>query len=313
MAISNHDRVGKALELLKAGLAPFVEREVKGAIESRRLSAHKLRGYAEDRLLADKPIAQWDAAGLLKLMWETWNEVFRRVLGPAERGLAGELRDHRNRWAHQERFSSDDAKLAGNCLLVVSLPASDTAGSPHTGADDVEVGGQRGREALDRLRNVVGRIELSWRPASAEEGFEIVRRRLFEPFSDPAQFKDRDVVARAFADFYRRDCARDRLRGPGHLCQTKIYRGEGVWHCERGVGIPAILSSRATSGARRAVSELVEPVESGLHGLESEADVRFEGLRACSRQVGHRQGFCCSRPRACRGGVAVGMSVKKLV
>lgn len=492
MAISNHDRVGRALELLKAGLAPFVEREIKGAIESRRLSAHRLRGYAEDPRLADRPMAQWDAAGLLKLMWETWNEVFRRVLGPAERGLVGELRGHRNRWAHQESFSSDDAyraldsagrllaavsapeaeplerlkmellrvrfdeqargerrrqaggaiesaaaanlkawrdivtphrdvasgryqqaefaadlwqvhlnegtdeyrdpveffrrtylteslkglllgavqrltgrggdpvvqlqtnfgggkthsmlalyhlfsgvnplelagidavlqeaelaklpaarrvvlvgnkispgnpvtrgdgtvvrtlwgelawqlggetayariaaddekatspgdmlrelfreygpclilvdewvayarqlhdqsdlpagsfetqfsfaqaltesaKLAGNCLLVVSLPASDTAGSPHTGADDVEVGGQRGREALDRLRNVVGRIESSWHPASAEEGFEIVRRRLFEPFSDPARFKDRDVVARAFADFYRRE------------------------------------------------------------------------------------------------------------
>ncbi|MGH7287056.1 MAG: ATP-binding protein, partial [Myxococcota bacterium] len=46
-------------------------------------------------------------------------------------------------------------------------------------------------------------VESSWRPASAEEGFEIVRRRLFEPLSDPAQFKDRDVVARAFADLYR--------------------------------------------------------------------------------------------------------------
>jgi predicted AAA+ superfamily ATPase len=67
----------------------------------------------------------------------------------------------------------------------------------------VEVGGQRGREALDRLRNVVGRVESSWRPASAEEGFEIVRRRLFEPLTDPAHFRDRDVVARAFADFYR--------------------------------------------------------------------------------------------------------------
>ena len=98
---------------------------------------------------------------------------------------------------------TESAKLAKNCLLVISLPASDTAGSPHTQADDVEVGGQRGREALDRLRNVVGRVESSWRPASAEEGFEIVRGRLFEPLADPAQFKDRDVVARAFADFYR--------------------------------------------------------------------------------------------------------------
>jgi predicted AAA+ superfamily ATPase len=98
---------------------------------------------------------------------------------------------------------TESAKLAKNCLLVISLPASDTGGSPHTQADDVEVGGQRGREALDRLRNVIGRVESSWRPASAEEGFEIVRRRLFEPLSNPAQFKDRDVVARAFADYYR--------------------------------------------------------------------------------------------------------------
>ncbi|MER2542251.1 MAG: DUF499 domain-containing protein, partial [Candidatus Accumulibacter phosphatis] len=98
---------------------------------------------------------------------------------------------------------TESAKLAKHCLLVISLPASDTSGSPHTQANDVEVGGTRGREALDRLRNVVGRVEASWRPASAEEGFEIVRRRLFQPLADPAQFKDRDVVARAFADFYR--------------------------------------------------------------------------------------------------------------
>src|SRR5215216_3087301 len=98
---------------------------------------------------------------------------------------------------------TESAKLAKGCLLVISLPASDTGASPHAQADDAEVGGVRGREALDRLRNVVGRVESSWRPASAEEGFEIVRRRLFESMSDPARFKDRDVVARAFADFYR--------------------------------------------------------------------------------------------------------------
>ena len=98
---------------------------------------------------------------------------------------------------------TESAKLAKQCLLVISLPASDTSGSPHTQADDVEVGGQRGREALDRLRNVVGRVESSWRPASAEEGFEIVRRRLFEPLVEQARFVDRDTVARGFGDLYR--------------------------------------------------------------------------------------------------------------
>ena len=98
---------------------------------------------------------------------------------------------------------TESARLVDNCLLVISLPASDTSDRPHAEPDDVEVGGQRGREALDRLRNVVGRLESSWRPASADEGFEIVRRRLFQPFADPAQFRDRDVVARAFVDLYR--------------------------------------------------------------------------------------------------------------
>lgn len=490
MAITNHERVGKALELLKSGLAPFVEREIKSAIEANALSMQKVKGFVDDPNLASKNILDWDAAALLKLMWETWNEVFRKTLGFADRSLVSEIRDWRNKWAHQAPFSSDDAyraldsagrllssvsatqaddiekmkmellrlrfdeqargekrktssiaiesgvtgnlkpwrevvmphddvasgryqqaefaadlwqvhlgegtdeyrnpveffrrtylteslkemligavrrltvgggdpvvqlqtnfgggkthsmlalyhlfsgiaptelsgidavmaaagankiptarrvvlvgnkispgnpstkpdgtvvrtlwgelawqlggkkafarikaddekatspgdvlrelfneygpclilvdewvayarqlhdqsdlpaggfetqftfaqvltesaKLAKNCLLVISLPASDTSGSPHTQADDVEVGGTRGREALDRLRNVVGRVESSWRPASAEEGFEIVRRRLFQPLSDPAQFKDRDVVARAFAEFYR--------------------------------------------------------------------------------------------------------------
>lgn len=492
MAITNHERVGKAMDLLRLGLAPFVEREVRAAIAKGRTPAG-MKALAEDPLFKEKAVAQWDAAQLLKLMWDDWNEVFRTILGRAERGLVGELRGYRNRWAHQEPFSGDDAdraldsmsrllaavsapqaeevnkmkmelrrliydeqvrrekrkaggsliepsvagnlkpwrevvtphadvasgryqqaefaadlwqvhlgqgsdeyrkpaeffrrtylteslmrllvgaverlsgkggdpvvqlqtnfgggkthsmlalyhlfngtapgdlagvdavlaaadlktlpkanrvvlvgnkispgnpvtkpdgtvvrtlwgelayqlggkkafsriarddeaatspgdalrelfvehgpclvlidewvayarqlhdqsdlpagsfetqftfaqaltesaKLAKNCLLVVSLPASDTAGSPHTQADDVEVGGIRGRESLDRLRNVIGRVESSWRPATAEEGFEIVRRRLFEPISGDL-YKQRDLTARAFADLYRAQSA----------------------------------------------------------------------------------------------------------
>jgi len=98
---------------------------------------------------------------------------------------------------------TESAKLAKECLLVISLPASDMTGSPHTQSDDIEVGGERGRDALVRLRNAVGRVEASWRPASAEEGFEIVRRRLFEPLVEQAQFVARDTVAKAFFDLYR--------------------------------------------------------------------------------------------------------------
>lgn len=494
MAISNQERVGKALELLRTGLGPFVEREVQDRIRQGSIHMDTLHRFAEDPKLAEKPIVEWDVAGLLKLMWETWNDVFRVTLGFAERSLVSEIRDWRNRWAHQEPISSDDtdraldsvsrlltavsapqadevgrmkmelrrlvfdeqvrgekrkvggslveaaaggalkpwrevvtphadvasgkyqqaefaadlwqvhmgegtleyrdpkeffrrtflteslkgmlvtgvrrltgqggdpvvqlqtnfgggkthsmlalfhlfsgvnpselagvdsvlaeagvktlptikpvvfvgnkvspgnptvkpdgtvintmwgelayqiggrkafnriaaddengtnpgdvlrelfttygpclilidewvayarqlhensdlpagsfetqftfaqaltesAKLVNNCMLVISLPASDTQGSPHTQSDDAEVGGIRGREALDRLRNVIGRVESSWRPASAEEGFEIVRRRLFESLGGSDAFKQRDVTARAFAELYRTQSA----------------------------------------------------------------------------------------------------------
>ncbi len=498
MAMTNHERVGKALDLLKSGLGPFIERELTSVYKERALTEARRLLPADDRLNSNRPIDQWDAAVLLKVMWDAWNDVFGRTLGRAERSLVQELRDWRNKWAHQEPFSSDDtdraldsiarlltavsapqaddvgrmkmelrrlifdeqvrgekrkaggsliegavsgalkpwrevvtphadvasgryqqaefaadlwqvhlgegtdeyrkpaeffhrtylteslkrllvggvrrlsgtggdpvvqlqtnfgggkthsmlalyhlfsgasagdlagvdavlvaagvkslpqakrvvlvgnkispgnpvtkpdgtvvrtlwgelawqlgeqvsgakearkayarvaadderatspgdvlrelfnaygpclvlidewvayarqlhdqsdlpagsfetqftfaqalteaAKAAKSCLLVISLPASDTGGSPHTQTEDVEVGGIRGREALDRLRNVVGRLESSWTPATAEEGFEIVRRRLFEPLAGPEAFKQRDVTARAFADLYR--------------------------------------------------------------------------------------------------------------
>lgn len=97
---------------------------------------------------------------------------------------------------------TEAVKAAKQTLLVVSIPASE---SPHQRADrgvtDIEVGGERGREALARLKNAVGRVESSWRPASPDEGFEIVRRRLFQPLSGD-QFKARDAVARAFSEMY---------------------------------------------------------------------------------------------------------------
>ncbi|MCF7823046.1 MAG: DUF499 domain-containing protein [Candidatus Marinimicrobia bacterium] len=490
MAVSNYDRVGKALELLKKGLAPFVEREFVNTYGGKAEDKYKYF-LGDDTPNTNSSPEDWDAAALLKVMWDGWNEIFRRTLGPAERSLVGESRGARNKWAHQHAFTGDDAyraldsinrllmavsapeaqdvekmkmellrlrfdeqvrnekrktsdtaiesstakalkpwreviaphqdvasgryqqaefaadlwqvylgsgsseyqdaaeffrrtylteslqkllsnairrmdgkggdpvvdlqttfgggkthsmlaiyhlfdpkvessKLVGvdellkaaevkkvtpakrvvlvgnrispgnpvtkkdgtivrtlwgelayqlggkeafdkikaddehatnpgdklrelfieygpciilidewvayarqlhdksnlpagsfatqftfaqliteaakgakQCLVVISLPASEWSGSPHIEALDEEVGGQRGREALGRLQSVIGRVESSWRPASAEESFEIVRRRLFEPLLKSEQFKARDVVAREYFDLYR--------------------------------------------------------------------------------------------------------------
>lgn len=87
---------------------------------------------------------------------------------------------------------TEAARQVHNTLVVASIPAS-----------DIETGGEGGREALHRIRNTFGRMESSWRPATAEEGFEIVRRRLFEPITDPQKFAARDAVVAAFGNAYR--------------------------------------------------------------------------------------------------------------
>ena len=87
---------------------------------------------------------------------------------------------------------SEAARAAPQALVVASLPAS-----------QIEIGGQGGQEALDRLKNTFSRMESAWQPATADEGFEIVRRRLFEPLTDKDAFASRDAVIKTFGEMYR--------------------------------------------------------------------------------------------------------------
>jgi hypothetical protein len=91
---------------------------------------------------------------------------------------------------------TEAAMAVPGVLVVASLPAS-----------DIEIGGIGGHEALARLRNTFGRVDAPWRPANTEEGFEIVRRRLFQPIAEPGLFVVRDAVVRAFAELYRSQAA----------------------------------------------------------------------------------------------------------
>jgi len=129
MALTHHERVGKAMELLRQGLGPFVEREVRERVAKGIVQMREIRRRMGDPKAAEKPVAEWDAAAQLKVMWEFWNDVFRFALGRSERSLVQELRDWRNKWAHQERFSSDDAyrviDSVERLLAAVSAPQAD--------------------------------------------------------------------------------------------------------------------------------------------------------------------------------------------
>lgn len=88
-------------------------------------------------------------------------------------------------------------------LLLVSIPASDIrADGTTTRASELEIGGEGGREALQRLQHVVARVAHNWSPATSEESFEIVRRRLFADL-DAEAIRKRDAVVKRFADYYR--------------------------------------------------------------------------------------------------------------
>jgi len=87
---------------------------------------------------------------------------------------------------------TEAAKATEKALIVASIPAS-----------KIEVGGDNGELALDTLKDVFLRVGRPWRPASAEEGFEIVRRRLFEPVEGKDAEVAREAVVRAFAKMYR--------------------------------------------------------------------------------------------------------------
>src|SRR4051812_7670403 len=108
MALSNRDRIGKGLELLAAGLRPFVERELKTHLGANWMSAmpdHSGRGMKAKA----QPVSLDDPQVLLGVLWDQWNAVFKITLGHADRSITSELRDVRNEWAHNKQFSSNDA------------------------------------------------------------------------------------------------------------------------------------------------------------------------------------------------------------
>ncbi|MCB1048379.1 MAG: AAA+ family ATPase, partial [Calditrichaeota bacterium] len=132
MALTNQDRVTKGLDLLRLGLGPFVERELNTAVKAGSLSKQAIGYLTDDPKLKNRPIDEWDSQALLKAMWDTWNDVSARILGQTERSLVQEVRNWRNKWAHQEPLTSDDTDRAldsmARLLTAVSAPQAEELG-----------------------------------------------------------------------------------------------------------------------------------------------------------------------------------------
>lgn len=87
------DPVSDGLNLLAAGLRVYVSNRVESVLRDEELALE---------------VQSWDAQALLIFMWDRWNDLFRNELSFVERSLISELRDFRNRWAHQDTLDESD-------------------------------------------------------------------------------------------------------------------------------------------------------------------------------------------------------------
>ena len=155
----------------KEGYALVADSDEKGVSPGSDLLSRFMRKYAPCLILIDE-----------------WVAYFRQTYGLSEFLPAGSFEANLT----FAQALSEAAAATDGAIVVASLPAS-----------QIEIGGEGGQIALDRLTNTFGRIETPWLPASADESFEIVRRRLFEPIVEKDDFAARDAVIKAFGDMYR--------------------------------------------------------------------------------------------------------------
>ena len=98
---------------------------------------------------------------------------------------------------------TEAAKMVPGVLIVGSLPES-----------DAEAGGEKGKEALLRLEKIFGRVQSPWLPASGDETYEIIRRRLFQPLDADGE-RAREETVKAFHDLYKKNSSGVSAGGQG--------------------------------------------------------------------------------------------------
>ena len=84
---------------------------------------------------------------------------------------------------------TEAARASKNSIVVASIPES-----------EIEIGGDAGKTALETIEHTFGRMESIWKPVAANEGFEVVRRRLFLDCKKP---DGRDAVCAKFTQMYK--------------------------------------------------------------------------------------------------------------
>ena len=183
--MSNYDLIGRALGLLRDGAAPYVAREIHAAVKDNRVNLDIIKRYVENPNLNQKPIDQWDVSPLMRIMRESWNEVFRAALSWSERNLVHEVSDIRNAWAHQSQFSDDDTDRALDSMqrLLTAMSAEQ--------AEAV------GRIKTDLRAKLLGTGKGSERPPGEGQATVIARLAMTPPHRPVNALPSKDEFMRA--------------------------------------------------------------------------------------------------------------------
>src|SRR4051812_33026419 len=109
MAITNQERVGRALEFVRDGIRPFVEREMKASFGENWIKVAE-EGFPNIKFKGGMVFT--DPSNLLAILLNEWSRVFEKTLGKTEKNAVHTMKDVRNKWAHGESFSGDEAYRA---------------------------------------------------------------------------------------------------------------------------------------------------------------------------------------------------------
>ena len=188
----------------------------------------------------------WTSPSSCKLMWDQWNDVFRQTLGYAERSLVSELRDVRNRWAHQEPFSTDDAyrALDSSARLLTAISAPQAGEVDRMKMEllrvrfDEQVRSERRRGAGTAIESQVTGALKPWREVVtphpdvasgryqqaefAADLWQVHLREGSDEYKDPVEFFRRTYLTESLRQLLgRRGAAADRAGAATRWCSSR--------------------------------------------------------------------------------------------
>jgi predicted AAA+ superfamily ATPase len=218
MATSNKERVGLGLELLQAGLEPFVDAAMSAAAPSGQDWVAVLEARDNAKHGTAHKYARSDPRFLLKVLTEEWR-VFSKSLSRAEQSFASELRDTGNRWGHNDPFSPDDTYRALDTMerLLTAVGATDEADAVRKLRRDTQAAAfsSETRRAVQVVTGVEGHGLKPWREVITPHRDVRDGKMRGAEFAADLYWVSRGEASREYvepAEFFRRTYLTDGLR-----------------------------------------------------------------------------------------------------